>query len=449
MTQVMPWWTAASPDILPGGPPVLRSAGGAVDLQSGRIQVCPKTWLSRWAPLDLAVTPGEWDVTYLSADSAEHGEVVLGMEIRRHTPTAGHWQLTTLAGGERSSLPSSDGIVISDADLSVVFGPDAGVLQTLERDMPGRGALPPDETELARYLLARRLHVTTAGAMHLTPDGARIACVPGTRVSLPPVPGWRPGLSKVWAEYDGDGTCTALFVDTRPMHGAQGPPEVDEAWGEPVGADVATTASGIEVQGLAAPFDVSLSFDPGGWSSIGVENHAVTLAGWAQLEGPLVVTDPHGSDTADQLDVQVPLGLYPVYLCAGLDCGVGALLVRVGDGTPISWEVAPLLPTSNWRGVDSGAYAIMSEATYRWMTEDQANRDRIWRERLRHGAGVVGPFGPERLSVALNDATLGDMPVDVYVGRDRTGQVTAIAFDNEGALLPEPEDDGADEAEAE
>ncbi len=98
------------------------------------------------------------------------------------------------------------------------------------------------------------------------------------------------------------------------------------------------------------------------------------------------------------------------------------MLVRVGDGRPIAWEEAPLLPTSNWNGVDTGAYALMSESTYQWMASDDANRDRVWRERHRNGAGVIGPLGPGELSFALNDANLGDLPVDVYVGRDRTGR---------------------------
>ncbi len=76
----------------------------------------------------------------------------------------------------------------------------------------------------------------------------------------------------MWAELDSSGECTAVFVDTRPMHGSQGPPEVEEAWAEPVGADVSTSVTGTYIQGRPVPFDVALSFDQHGWATAGIED---------------------------------------------------------------------------------------------------------------------------------------------------------------------------------
>lgn len=154
--------------------------------------------------------------------------------------------------------------------------------------------------------------------------------------------------------------------------------------------------------------------------------------------GQLAGTDPIAPLRVDVLDLDIAPGRYPTFLSCAAD-RPAALLVRLGEALPTSWEDASALDVEpGWATVevDSGTVAF-TDAGLAAALQDE-----------RRGVGPWFPV-PGGISARMHEAIVdqraavvahersnavlanvgGDYPYPLVWGRDDTGRVVAVVID--------------------
>jgi hypothetical protein len=166
--------------------------------------------------------------------------------------------------------------------------------------------------------------------------------------------------------------------------------------------------------------------------------------------GRVVACDPVVSADTEPYTVTLPPGGHPVVLSVAHfedgDRRVAGVMLRVGEGRPVSWEMA-LLPGEDAAelgegevfgyGVDSSTGCLMDEEAARVLVdrtrEDEdffalvaAEMEKTYVDTCSWANILLDPAG---LNVVIFSAGFGEGPYASYFGRDERGQVTRLVTD--------------------
>lgn len=163
-------------------------------------------------------------------------------------------------------------------------------------------------------------------------------------------------------------------------------------------------------------------------------------------DGQLIASEPFRIDRPGEYTIAVPPGSYPVFLAVGsdpegIDQRVAYAWVRLGDGTPASWEPARNADGAEVTvGVDSGIAGFVSAACAPAFTAAYhrdycdfeaplsdaivAEMDKVWRS--TRGWAMMEAGDGARL--AAFSSGFGDGVYPVYRGLDAQGRCLAVAI---------------------